>query len=62
MSRILLNNPAEQLLAVGKENTELHAELARVYPEIDRYRRALTALSEYPDGRVQDIARRALAG
>lgn len=59
---ILANNPIEQLMAVGKENTELHQEISRLYPEIDRYRRALTELSKYPDAYVQGMAKKALAG
>lgn len=59
---ILFNDPQAQLRAVGKENTELHAELSAVYRELDRYRNALTRLADYPDGKVQQIAKGALAG
>jgi hypothetical protein len=47
-------DPAEALVHVGKENTELHEELGRVYGELDRYRQALTVIA---DGCSVDPAR-----
>ena len=40
----IIDNPTEALVKVGKENTELHEELARVYSELDLYRNTLTAI------------------
>ena len=55
-----VDNPVEALVAVGKENTELHEELARVYGELDLYRNALTEITEIP-GPAAAVALRALA-
>lgn len=41
----VIDNPVEALVAVGKENSDIHEELARVYAELDLYRNALTAIS-----------------
>ena len=56
----VITNPVEALVAVGKENSEIHEELARVYSELDRYRNALTEITTAP-GRPGEIARKALA-
>ena len=45
----VIENPAEALVTVGKENSELHEELARVYSELDWYRNALTFISGMPN-------------
>jgi len=42
---IVLNNPSKALIAVGKENTELHDEMDRCYRELDVYRNALTVIA-----------------
>lgn len=55
-----IDNPIEALVAVGKENSELHEELARVYTELDRYRDALTKISQSP-GLPGQVAKAALA-
>jgi hypothetical protein len=55
-----IDNPVEALVAVGKENSELHEELARVYAEVDRYRVALQMIMLHP-GDPGAIARAALA-
>lgn len=39
-----VTNPVEALVHVGKENTELHEELAAVYHDLDLYRDALAAI------------------
>lgn len=44
-----VTNPVEALVTVGKENSELHEELARVYSELDWYRNALTFISGMPN-------------
>ena len=51
---IVLNNPSKALLAVGKENTELHEEVFRVHNELDIYRTALTAIKDIDPGTVTD--------
>lgn len=42
---IILNNPSKALIAVGKENTELHEEMDRCHRELDIYRNALTVIA-----------------
>jgi len=42
---IIINNPSKALLAVGKENTELHEEMDRCHRELDIYRQALTVIA-----------------
>jgi hypothetical protein len=56
----VVTNPVEALVEVGKENTELHDELHRVYREIDWYRLALTTISTMPNP-ASVIATKALA-
>lgn len=58
----VVTNPHEALLAVGKENSELHEELHRVYGELDRYRGALTKITEMQGNPAARIAMAALAG
>ena len=57
----IITDPVAALVRVGKENTELHEELARCYSELDRYRTAMTKLADAP-GLPGQIARAALAG
>jgi hypothetical protein len=56
----ILEDPIQALIAVGKENSELHEELARIYAEVDRYRNALMVIATIP-GPAMDVAKRALA-
>lgn len=42
----VVTDPVEALVAVGKENTELHEELVVVYAEVDLYRDALAAIAQ----------------
>jgi hypothetical protein len=42
---IILNNPSKALVAVGKENSELHEEMDRCHRELDIYREALTVIA-----------------
>ncbi len=71
---IILNNPSKALIAVGKENTELHEEMTRCHGELDVYRQALTVIAyldpkmmmdsgtvETAFGKAQQLARAALA-
>jgi hypothetical protein len=48
MAMKLLENPVDQLRAVGTENSELHEELAVCYRQMDIMRRALTEIAEAP--------------
>lgn len=41
-------NPVEILAMVGRENTELHEELRKVYSELDHYRNALALIRGMP--------------
>jgi len=54
-----ITDPVQALVAVGKENSELHEELARIYAELDRYRSALQKVMSHP-GEPGRIARAAL--
>jgi hypothetical protein len=54
-------NPVAALVDVGKENTELHEEVARLYREIDWYRTVLVTISTMPND-AASIAKRGLAG
>lgn len=45
----VLENPVEALMLVGKENTELHEELATVQRQLDWFRRGLTYISQMPN-------------
>src|SRR6266446_4613029 len=42
---IILNDPSKALIAVGKENSELHEEMDRCHRELDIYREALTVVA-----------------
>ena len=42
---IIINDPSKALVAVGKENTELHEEMDRCHRELDIYRNALTVIA-----------------
>lgn len=44
-SSSIITDPVKAIVAVGKENSELHEELAVVYAELDLYRNTLTAIS-----------------
>jgi hypothetical protein len=55
----IITNPNEALVHVGKENTELHEEVQRLYIELDWYRTALTTISKMPNA-AADIAKLAL--
>jgi hypothetical protein len=54
----VITNPSAALLEVGAQNTELHAELADCYKELDRYRNALTTISkmEGPAAKIATLA------
>jgi hypothetical protein len=54
----VLIDPIDSLVVVGKQNTQLHEELLKVYDELDRYRTALTVIA---DGCTADPARTAKA-
>lgn len=41
----VVDDPVEALVAVGKENTELHDELITVYHEMDLYRDCLAEIT-----------------
>jgi hypothetical protein len=58
----IIGDPAQALVAVGTENSQLHEELAKVYVELDRYRNALTTIGKMPFAAAADLAKRALAG
>jgi hypothetical protein len=55
-----LDNPVEALMAVGKENSELHEEVFRLQSEVDRYRNALFIIADHPS-EAGEIAKAALA-
>lgn len=42
----IITNPVEALVKTGKENSELHEELAKCFAELDLYRGALTQISK----------------
>ncbi len=42
---IIIDDPSKALIAVGKENTELHEEMNRCHCELDIYRNALTVIA-----------------
>lgn len=44
-----ITDPVKALVEVGKENTELHEEVRRLYSELDGYRNALTIISTMPN-------------
>lgn len=48
----VIANPSEALLAVGRENSQLHEELAACYAELDRMRNGLTAILSDPANAV----------
>jgi|HubBroStandDraft_3_1064219.scaffolds.fasta_scaffold78831_2 hypothetical protein len=56
-----ITNPTEALVRVGKENTELHEELARVYADLDHFRNGLTLISGMPYEPAAKVANNALA-
>jgi hypothetical protein len=49
VSAEIITDPVQALFKVGKENSELHEELARVYSELTWYVRGLTYLAEMPN-------------
>lgn len=57
----VITNPVKALVDVGKENSHLHEELAKVYAELDLYRNALTTISTIPHEAASRIAKAALA-
>lgn len=66
----VVTDPVEALVHVGKENTDLHEELAAVYAEVDLYRDALMAIKALGEvasredryTRAQAYAKAALSG
>jgi thioredoxin-like negative regulator of GroEL len=56
----VVTDPVKALVDVGKENSELHEELARCYAELDLYRDTLTLISKMPTPAAA-VALRALA-
>ena len=58
----VITNPSAALIEVGKQNTELHEELAGCYKELDRYRNALTTITKMPYEPAVRIATLALGG
>lgn len=56
----VVTNPVEALVEVGKENSQLHEELAKCYAELDKYRAALQKIVTHP-GIPGTIARKVLA-
>lgn len=42
---IIINNQSKALIAVGKENTELHDEVGSLQHEVDLYRNPLTVIA-----------------
>jgi hypothetical protein len=58
----IIANPTEALIEVGKQNTELHTELAECYVELDRYRNALTTITKMPYEPAVTVATLALGG
>ena len=54
-----IENPIETLVVVGKENSELHEEVQRLFREVDWYRNALTTITAIP-GIASEVATKAL--
>jgi conjugal transfer/entry exclusion protein len=49
----IINNPSKALIAVGKENSELHEQIDQCWKELDVYRNALTVVA-YLDPKMMD--------
>jgi hypothetical protein len=52
---IVVDNPTKAMIAVGKENTDLHEEVERMWRELDLYRDALTLVA-YLEPRMFEVS------